>query len=299
MVQTFDDLVCEVQKAQRTTVAVAAAEDSDVINIASQCAGLADFILIGDAKKIDALIKESGGNPGVTVLDVPGHAQAAAKAVELVKTGKAQTVMKGLLHSSIFLKAVLNKETGFNRGRLISQVGVFENPDNTGFQFLTDCAINIAPTLDEKRQIIENAVELARALGNDMPKVALLAAVEVVNPEMQATVDAALLTVMAQRGQIKNCIVDGPLALDNAINREAAKHKGITGPVAGQADILVAPDIEAGNMTGKALVFWAKKKVAAAMMGAGAPVIFTSRTESLENKALTVALSTYLALVTQ
>ena len=293
MIKNFSELVSIVQKSPKVKVAVAAAEDMDVINISSQCTNLAEFIFIGDGKKIKELFGESGNSINGDIIDIPDHAKAAAKAVELVKTGKAQNLMKGLLHSSIFLKAILNKETGLNKGKLISQVSVFEKSD--GLQLLTDCAINVEPELDEKKHIIDNAVELARALGIEMPKVAILASVETVNPEMQATADAAMLTVMAQHGQIKNCIVDGPLAFDNAVDIEAAKHKGISGPVAGHADILVAPNIEVGNMLSKSLVFWAKKKVAAAMMGTGIPVIFTSRAESVENKILTVALASYLA----
>jgi len=293
MVKNFDELKQAIQKSPRVKVAVAAAEDMDVVNVSSQCLDLADFIFIGDAKKIEALFKEAGKPASGDIIDISDHAAAAAKAVELVKTGKAQNLMKGLLHSSIFLKAILNKETGLNKGKLISQISVFEKAD--GFQLLTDCAMSISPGLDEKKQIIENAVELARTLGVETPRVAVLAAVEVVNPEMQATVDAAMLTVMAQRGQIKNCMVDGPLAFDNAVDLDAARHKGIGGPVAGQADILVVPNLEVGNMLSKSLVFWSKKRVAAAMMGVGIPIIFTSRTESIENKVLTVALASYLA----
>lgn len=297
MIKNFDELISTVQKSAKAKVAVAAAEDMDVINVSSQCAALADFIFIGDAKKIEGFFAESGNKVNGEIIDIADHAGAAAKAVELVKTGKAQNLMKGLLHSSIFLKAILNKETGLNKGKLISQISVFEKPG--GLQLLTDCAINVKPELNEKKQIIENAVELALALGVETPKVAALAALEVVNQEMQATVDAALLAVMSQRGQIKNCIVDGPLALDNAVDLDAAKHKGISGPVAGQADILFVPNLETGNMLSKSLVFWAKKKVASAMMGAGIPVIFTSRSESVENKILTVALASYLAIKTR
>jgi phosphate butyryltransferase len=295
MIKNFDELINAVKTSPRSTVAVAAAEDADAVNVAFQCRDLADFIFIGDAKKIEALIKESGKDPGVEIINIPDHGEAAKKAVELVKTGKARNLMKGLLHSGLFLKAILNKETGLNKGRLISQISVFEKNDASGLQMLTDCAINIAPALPEKKELIENAAELAHILGYENPRVAVLAAVEVVNPEMQATLDAAALSAMARRGQIKGALVDGPLALDNAVDPEAAKHKGIGGPVAGAADILLVPNLEAGNMLSKALVFWAKKKVAAAMVGVGTPVIFTSRTESLENKVLTVALAAYTA----
>ena len=241
-------------------------------------------------------MKESGKDIKGEIIDIPDHVLAAAKAVELVKSGKAQNLMKGLLHTAVFLRAILNKETGLNKGRLLSQLTVYEKQDKGGFQILTDCAINIAPTLAEKKEIIDNAVEVARLLGYEKPKVAVLAALENVNPDMPATVDAALLTVMSQRGQIKNAIVDGPLALDNALNAEAARHKGLVSPVAGNADILLVPNIEVGNTLSKALVFLANKKTAAALPGVETPVIATSRTETLENKILTVALSAYMAL---
>lgn len=295
MIHSFDELTNAVRGRPKSTVAVAAAEDLDAITVADECRDLADFVLIGKAREIEAIIAKAGINFTGKIVDQPDHAAAAAKAVELVKTGKAQNLMKGLLHSSVFLKAILNKETGLNKGRLISQVSVFERPRGRSLQFLTDCAINVAPDLQGKKEIVENAVELARALGFEKPKVALLAAVEVINPDMQATLDAAALSKMAQRGQIKNALVDGPLAFDNAVNRDAARHKGIEGPVAGAADILVAPNIEVGNALTKALTFWARKRVAAAMMGVGTPVIFTSRSESIENKILTVALAAYLA----
>ena len=293
MIRNFYELLNAVRNTSKAKVAVAAAEDMDVINVSSNCLELADFIFIGNAKKIEDLFREAGKKVSGEIIDIPDHGEAAGKAVELVKAGKAQNLMKGLLHSSIFLKAILNKETGLNMGKLISQVSVFEKPD--GLQLLTDCAINVKPELNEKKQIIENAVELARGLGIDTPKVAVLAAVETVNPEMQATVDAALLSVMARRGQIKNCVIDGPLGFDNAVDPEAARHKGIEGPVAGQADILLVPNLEVGNMLTKSLIFWAKRRVAAAVVGAGIPIIFTSRTESVENKVLTVALASYLA----
>ena len=293
VIKNFDELIRAAAGFPRVKIAVAAAEDLDIIAVASRCADIADFIFIGGGKKIEGLFREAGEKISGEIIDAGDHAASAARAVELVKTGRAQNLMKGLLHTSVFLKAILNKETGLNKGNLISQITVFEKAD--GLQLLTDCAVNIKPELNEKKQIIENAAELARALGIETPKAAVLAAVEVVNPNMPATLDAALLAAMSRRGQIKGCVVDGPLALDNALNIEAARRKGIDSLVAGSADILVAPDIEAGNMLGKALVFWAGKKAASAIAGTGTPVIMTSRTETIENKILTVMLSSYLA----
>lgn len=295
MIKNFDELLDAVRGRRNSTVCVAGAEDPDTVSIVNECRDIANFILIGNAKEIESLIRKAGVRFEGTIIDRPDHAAAAEEAVALVKSGKAQNLMKGLMHSGTFLKAILNKAKGLNKGRLISQISVFENPVREGLQLLTDCAINIAPTLPEKKEIVENAVELARALGYERPKVALLAAVEVVNPEMQTTLDAAALSKMAERGQIKNAVVDGPLAFDNAVSPEAAGHKGIESPAAGYADVLVVPNLEVGNTLTKALTFWAKRRVAAAMMGVGTPVIFTSRAESLENKVLTVALASYLS----
>jgi phosphate butyryltransferase len=295
MIKNFDELIDVVKNSRRSTIAVAAAEDMDVIQIVQQCQALADFILIGNKDRIESLIKETGQPFKGKIVDVEDHAEAARKAVELVKTGAAGNLMKGLLHTGVFLKAILNKETGLNKGRLVSEVTVYEKDDGSGLQMLTDCAINPAPDLMQKKEIIENAVELARKLGYELPRVAAIAAVELVNPDMPATIDAAALTVMSQRGQIKNAIVDGPLAFDNAVDLNAARHKGISGPVAGNADILLAPYLEVGNALSKSLTFWVKKRKAAALIGVGTPVIMTSRSESLENKVLTVALSAYIA----
>jgi phosphate butyryltransferase len=296
MIKNFEELTEAVKSGRRTSIAVAAAEDMDVIQVARHCEALADFILIGKKDQIEALIKESGSPLRAEIIDIADHAEAAKKAVELVKTGKAGNLMKGLLHTGVFLKAVLNKENGLNKGRLVSEATVFEKENGAGLQILTDCAINISPDLMQKKEILENAVELALKLGIETPKAAALAAVEVINPDMPATLDAAALTLMSRRGQIKNAIVDGPLAFDNAVDEEAARHKGISGPVAGKADILLAPALESANMLSKALVFWAKKRKAAAVLGAGIPIIMTSRSESPENKILTVTLSAYLAL---
>ncbi|MFA6506122.1 MAG: bifunctional enoyl-CoA hydratase/phosphate acetyltransferase [Treponemataceae bacterium] len=290
MIKNFDELLKKVAEGERKTIGVACAEDMEIVEVVRRCESFADFILVGDKQKILKLFSESGPAFAGEIIDESDNRKAAERAVQLVKEKKVQTLMKGLVQSGTFLKAILNKEKGLNEGKLISQVSVFEK-DSGGFFFLTDCAIAVKPTLDEKRQIIENAVDLARRLGYDIPKVAVLAAVETVNPDMPETLDAAALSKMAERGQIKNAIVDGPLALDNAVDAAAAKHKGIGGSVAGNADILLVPDLLSGNMLTKALTYIAKKRVAAAMMGVGVPVVFTSRAESIENKILTIALS--------
>lgn len=230
-----------------------------------------------------------------SIIDEPDHKKAAEKAVELVRNGEAGAVMKGMLHTGTFLKAVLNKEKGLNTGKLVSQMSVFDKEYGEGLQILTDCAMAISPTLDEKKQIIENAVETARKIGYEKPKVALLSAIEIINPAIPDTMEAAILSKMGDRGQIKNAIIDGPFALDNAISPEAARHKGIESPVAGNADILVVPNLQVGNVFSKALTYYAHKDVAAAVAGAAAPIIMTSRTDSVRNKLLTIALASYLA----
>ncbi len=298
MLKNLDHLFDEVKGGKKKKIAVAAAEDLDVLKIVDQSMkmGLADFILIGDADKINNMAVENGYNLDLEIIHRPDHKSAAEKAVETVRQGKAGAVMKGLLHTGTFLKAVLNKDTGLNRGKLISQISVYDKEyGGEGLQLLTDCAMSIQPDLAEKKQIIENAVELALKLGYDKPRVALLSAVEVVNPAIPDTLDAAILSKMGDRGQIKNCVVDGPFALDNAISPEAAMHKKIAGEVAGNADVLVVPNLQVGNVLTKSLVYFAGKKVAAAVMGAGAPIVMTSRTDTIENKLLSVALANYIS----
>jgi phosphate butyryltransferase len=213
----------------------------------------------------------------------------------MARDGLCDVIMKGNLHTAVFLKAVLNKETGIVADGLISQVTVYNRIDGNGLQLLTDCALVIEPTLDEKKAIIENAVELARKLGIETPRVALLSALELVNSNMKDTMEAAILSKMAERGQIRNCIVDGPLALDNAVSLEAARHKEIGGQVAGVADILVAPNLQVGNVLTKALVYFAKMDTAAAIMGTCKPLVMTSRTDTVEDKLLTIALALYIS----
>jgi len=256
---------------------------------------LAEFILIGDEKLISKIAKDNNIKFNYVIIDEPDHKKAAKKAVNLVREGKANAVMKGLLHTGVFLKAVLDKEYGLNKNKLISQISVFEKEYGDGFQMLTDCAMAIEPSLEEKKQIIENAIELGHKLGYKKSRVALLSAVEVVNPAIKDTLDAAILCKMADRGQIKGAFIDGPLALDNAISLEAAKHKNIEGEVAGQADILVAPNLQVGNVLHKSLTYFAHKDVAAAVMGAAAPIIMTSRTDSVTNKLLSITLACYIS----
>jgi phosphate butyryltransferase len=297
MIQNLDDLIDKVKSREKKKIAVAAAEDLEVLEVVEEAESLklAEFILIGDKKEIEKIAKENNKKITCQIIHEPDHKKAAEKAVELVKKGEAGALMKGLLHTGTFLKAVLNKEKGLNLGKLVSQISLFDKESGEGLQLLTDCAMSIFPTLDEKRQIIENAVYLAEKIGYEMPKVAILSALEIVNPAIPDTIEAAILSKMGDRGQIKNAIIDGPFALDNAISLEAAKHKGIDSVVAGQADILIAPNLQVGNVLTKALTYYAHKDVAAAVIGAGAPIIMTSRTDSVRNKLLSIALASYIS----
>lgn len=275
-------------------IAVAVAEDEEVLKAVKGAKelGLAQPILVGN----EQAIKEAAANVGFNLEDIriehePQNNLAAKKAVALVSSGQANIVMKGLVGTSTFLKAVLDKEIGLRTNKILSHVAIFEIPGHDKLLTLTDAAMNIAPGLNEKAKIIDNALIVTKSLGIKKAKVACVCAVETVNPDMPATLDAAALSLMTERGQIKGAVVDGPLALDNAVSREAAEHKGIKSPVAGQADILLVPDIEAGNMTYKALVYLGNAQVAGVIIGAAAPVVLTSRADSYISKLNSIALS--------
>lgn len=298
MIKSLQELVDAVKVNETKTIAVAVAEDQDIMDIVKRSSELriADFILIGDAIKIKKMVSKNGlGFKTVEIIDAVNDEEAAQKTVALALEGKCDVVMKGNLQTATFLKAVFNKDAGFRKGSLITQISVYDKFYGEGLQLLTDCAMTVFPTLEDKKAIIENAVDLAIKLGYDKPRVALLSALEVVNTKIQDTIDAAILSKMGDRGQIKNAIIDGPFALDNAVSLEAAQHKNITGPVAGQADILVAPNLQVGNVLTKALVYFAKRNVAAAIMGAAKPIVMTSRTDTVENKMLSLAISLYIS----
>jgi phosphate acetyltransferase len=239
-------------------------------------------ILVGPAAKIAEVARACRMDLGTTeIVDVPHSHAAAAKAVELVRSGKAELLMKGSLHTDELLGAVVARETGLRTGRRVSHVFLMDVPTYHKVLIVTDAAINIAPTLEEKADICQNALDLAITLGVERPKVAILAAVETVNSKMQATLDAAALCKMADRGQIRGGILDGPLAFDNAISKEAADTKGIRSEVAGDPDILLVPDLESGNMLAKQLTFLANADSAGLVLGARVPIVLTSRADSV------------------
>jgi phosphate butyryltransferase len=298
LIKRFDDIIKAAKQKSPKTIAVAVAQDVEVLNAVNNAKnlGIAEAVLIGDANEIEKAADKSGIDLSkFEMIDIEDKNEACRKAVELVSTGKAHIVMKGLVDTSIILKAVLDENIGLRTGNVLSHVAVFDVAHYDRLFYVTDAAMNIAPNLMQKKQIIENAVVVANALDNDNPKVAVLAAVEKVNPKMQATLDAAELVKMNKEGLLKGCIVGGPFALDNAVSVEAAKHKGIDHPVAGNADILMVPMIEAGNMLYKSMVFFAKAKNAGILVGAKAPVVLTSRADSDEAKLNSIAIGVLMA----
>ncbi|MDQ8056032.1 phosphate butyryltransferase [Bacillus velezensis] len=286
------DLVEKAAAKNAKTIAVAHAADKEVIQAVKMAAEhlSARFLLTGDSGKLKELLaNEPKFNAEIIHADSPE--ESAAKAVRAVREQEADVLMKGNLPSSTLLKSVLNRHEGLRSKRVLSHVAVFEVPDYDRLMYVTDSALNIAPSLEELGHILQNAVHVAHSVGNPMPKAAVLAAIETVNPKMEATLNAAAIVQMCNRGQITGCIADGPLALDNAVSQAAALQKGISGSVAGQADILLVPSIEAGNMLYKSMIYFTKANVAAVIAGAKAPIALTSRADTAENKLYSIALA--------
>jgi phosphotransacetylase len=258
--------------------------------------GLIKPILVGPAAKIAEIAGASGIDLGqIEIVDAPHSHESAGKAVDLVRAGRAELLMKGSLHTDELLGAVVARETGLRTGRRLSHAFVMDVPTYHKVLIVTDGAINIAPTLEDKADICQNAIDLLISLGRERPKVAILAAVETVTTKMPATLDAAALCKMAERGQITGGVLDGPLAFDNAISKEAAETKGIRSEVAGDPDILLAPDLEAGNILAKQLSFLANADSAGIVLGARVPIILTSRADSVRSRVASCAVAVLAA----
>jgi phosphate butyryltransferase len=292
---TFQDVLARAESLPSVTVAVAAADDQEVLEavLDAKKHGIAQFQLYGNKQEIERISQKIGltFTAEEFIIDTKSIQSACSEAVSAVRKGKADVVMKGMVQTADFLRAILHKENGLRSGKVLSHVATFEVPGFDHLIHVTDPALNVAPTLPEKFQIVENMIGFCHALGCDEPKIAALAAVEVVNPNMQATLDAAALAQMNRRKQLKGAIIDGPFALDNAVSVESAEHKGIESPVAGKADVLLVPDIEAGNILYKSMVYFAKAKIGAVVLGAKAPVVLTSRADSAEAKLYSIALA--------
>lgn len=299
MSKTFSDLIAKVGECGMKKVAVAVAQDSAVLEAvkAAKERKIADAILVGDEAKIKEIAAELNIDlSDFEIINVEDVTEAALTAVKLVHEGKADMYMKGLIDTKGFLKSVLDKEVGLRTGKPLSHVCVFDVEGIDHLLFLTDVAFIPYPTLEDKVNIIHNTLEITKACGIENPKVAPLAAVEVVNPKMPVTVEAAELTQMNKDGKIPGCIVDGPLSLDLAIDPEAAKHKGATDrAIQGDADILLFPDIHAGNLVYKAMVHTANVVNGNVLTGTKAPVILTSRSDSMEVKVNSLALGAIIA----
>lgn len=299
MAKGFDALLAKVAECELKKVAVANAQDEPVleaVKIAKE-RNIADAILVGDEDKIKEIAAGlSMDLSQFEVIDVKDMTEAALTAVKLVHDGKADMYMKGLIDTKGFLKSILDKEVGLRTGKPLSHVAVFEIKGIEQLLFLTDVAFMTYPTLEDKVSLINNAVDVAKACGIETPKVAPVAAVEVVNPKMPATVEAAELTRMNDEGEITGCIVDGPLSVDLAIYPEAAKHKGATDrKIVGDADIILFPDIHAGNLAYKFLVHTSEFKNGCILAGTSAPAILTSRSDSTETKVNSIALAAVVA----
>jgi len=296
--EKYERLVAATANLQPLATAVAHPCDESSLRgtLEAAEAGMISPILVGPGEKIRSAAKSFDLDiEGIEIVDA-AHSQAAAeKAVELVRSGKAQLLMKGSLHSDEILGAVAKRETGLRTARRISHVFVMDVPTHPQTLFITDAAVNIAPDLPAKRDIVQNAIDLYAGLGLGTPKVAILSAVETVNPGIPSTIDAAALCKMADRGQITGGELDGPLAFDNAISPEAVRIKGIKSPVAGRAQILVVPNLEAGNMLAKNLSFLARADAAGIVLGARVPVILTSRADNVRSRMASCAVAMLLA----
>jgi phosphate butyryltransferase len=300
---TFDAILEAIKPYPKRRVAVAVAQDEAVLDAVARAEkeGVADAVLVGDEEKIRQVAQAIGAD--ISTCDLvhePDATRAARRAVELVSSGACHIVMKGKIHTDDFLRAILDKEVGLRGARLLSHCFLLEveQPPRSGRRrlvFVTDGAMNIAPDFEQKAQIATNAIALARLFGVEQPKVAALAGVELVNPKMQATQDAAILALMSYRGQFEAGVVEGPLALDIAVSEEAAKTKGVSNPVAGKADILLVPTLESGNILVKAFSHLAGGRTAGLVLGARAPVVLTSRADSAESKFLSIAAAVYAA----
>ena len=279
-------------------LAVIAAEDGPTLKSvdAVRVRGIAESILIGDKNKITKVCqKEKIPVKEYTIIDQPDNKKAAMDAVKLIREGKADFLMKGLVQTATVIKAALDKEKGLRTDHLLSHVTVFEAEGFDRLMLMSDAGINIEPEIDEKRQIIENAISIANALGIDQPKVALLAAVETISEKMKTAVDDASLAKMGERGQIKGAVIDGPLALDDAISMEVAQAKGFKSPVAGKTDIFIVDDIDVGNVFYKMLVYFARAKVAGIVAGAKVPIVVPSRADTHEIKLYSIAVGAIIA----
>lgn len=294
MITHLASLVELAKNKRRRKIVVAAAADLHVLEAIKNARqeGIIEPILIGDLEKIIAIAKQIDFDlEGIEIQDIKDNQEASLAATTLIKKGKAEILMKGLVSSGILLRAVLDKEKGLRKGATLSHVALFESPYYHKLLGVTDAAMNVEPGLEEKIAIIRNAIEVYHRLGNPNPKVAIVGSVETINPKMEATMHAATISMMNYRKQITGCIIDGPLAIDGAVSKRAADLKNITSDVAGDVDLILAPDINGANILYKSLSFLGGATAAAVIMGAKAPIVLTSRGDTEKSKFLSIALA--------
>jgi len=297
-IKTFDELLAAAQKKGPKRVAIVFAHEPNALMAAHMAheKALAECILIGDAAAIHETAAIQGLNlKPARILQADYPDEAAQKAVELINEGEADLAMNGLAQPRHLIEAALDRSGGLRTGRLLTDVSLFEIPNMDRLILVSDIGIVVSPTMEQRIGIVRNAVEVAHALGIDIPKVAILAATEMVNTKIPLSMEAANLSKMAQRGQIKGALIDGPLALDNAISPEAARIKGIESEVAGYADVLITPDIEAGNILAKTIIYFARGKMASVVVGGRCPLVLPSRSDPPETKLISMALGIFLS----
>lgn len=294
VLKSLNDLVSLAKEKETRRLVVAAAADKPVLEAVKKTSqeGIIIPVLVGNKIEIEKISKEINFDlSNIQIYEENNPALASVKAVSLINEGKADILMKGLVSTAPLLKAVLNKSNGLRKATTLSHFALIESPYYHKLLGITDAAMNIAPEFTEKVSIINNSIEVFHRLGNMNPKVAIIGPLEMVNPKIESTMHAAMLTVMNQRGQIKACIIDGPFAIDNAVSKKAAEHKGIKSAVAGDADILVAPELNSGNILYKSLMFLGGCTSAAVIMGARVPIVLTSRADTDKSKMMSIALA--------
>lgn len=292
-IRSFDELLDSVKKKKKKILAIASAEGTEIIQAAKIATdqGILSPIFVGDKQKIEKICKEEGFDlTKAEILDEKDKSKTSQLAVQLVKEKKADFLMKGKVSTSALLKAVLDKEKGLRTGKLLSHVAVVEIKKYPKFLLVTDGGMNIRPDVSAKIEILKNAVFVAKKLGIQKPKVSCLTAVETVNPDMQETIDASVITKMAERGDLGEVVVDGPVAFDIAIDKKSAQMKGIESEVSGDTDIFLVPDIASGNIMVKALIYLAGAKVGGIVVGGGAPIVLLSRADTEKMKLYSMAL---------
>lgn len=296
MFENYRQIFTELKKYQKCRLCIASADEDNVLHAVREARkeDFVDIVLVGNEEKIWRLAMTASLNlKGIEIINIKDPLEAADRAVAEVAAGRADILMKGMVNSSDFLKAVLNPAGGMRTGRLLSHLAVYEIPGYYRLIYMTDGGLNVSPNLEQKEGILNNALDFFHTIGMKEPNVAVLTANEKLNPKVISTVDAHELKLAAHSGKIKGAVVDGPIALDVAINEEAAIHKGIESPIAGKADLLLVPNIEAGNLLGKAIIYFAGGKMAGLVLGAENPVVLTSRNEPPFGKLASIALAAY------